>query len=574
VGGFIGLLQQLQQVRNTQDSLDAQVRTLGLLEANLQAGLIDIAQVDQFRQNIETERANLLQARNGLANSQDNFLVNTLGLPPDLPVELDDSLIAQFRFIDPQTTATQNQLEDFVELLGDLPQAPAGDELSQAVAVLRELRAKVALRIDEVRADLDRLHAAAPSRRRDMNAAEARSFATDLVKLAEALADLETRYRESAAGLEAWTVDDPARALDRLVSLAVGLAGLTQELALVQARARVESVTLDRIALTPEHALALARIHRLDWMNNRAALVDTWRLIAFNANALESSLDVTFAGDLLTQGDNPVKFQSPTGSLRVGVRFDAPFTRLLERNNYRQVLIDYQRDRRRLIQYEDGVNLSLRRLLRQLEQLGQNLEIQRRAVVIAVRRVDQTREVLNQPPQVAAAGEASAALGPTAAQNLLTALSDVRNTQNNFMSVWLNYYATRMTLVRDLGLMQLDENGLWIDRPLDDSLRLDDDDCELPPAIPVAWLAAAGVEADEPEVDAAVFESEPEDREVPAVYVEPEPVLEPAAAAVPRRGVTQRTAWTGRSPYVATRPQGSPASPRRPRPGGSAPLAR
>lgn len=57
-------MQQLQQLRNLEELLKAQTRTRPLLEANLAAGLIDIAQVDQFRQNIETERANMLTARN------------------------------------------------------------------------------------------------------------------------------------------------------------------------------------------------------------------------------------------------------------------------------------------------------------------------------------------------------------------------------------------------------------------------------------------------------------------------------------------------------------------------------
>ncbi len=57
VGGFIGLLQSSQEIRNTQLSLDLQLRTLALLEANLEAGTIDLTQVDQFRQNIETLRA-------------------------------------------------------------------------------------------------------------------------------------------------------------------------------------------------------------------------------------------------------------------------------------------------------------------------------------------------------------------------------------------------------------------------------------------------------------------------------------------------------------------------------------
>ena len=62
LGGYVGLLQQTQQITNQRQNLNAQLRTLQLLQANLEAGTIDIAQVDQFRQNIETGRATLLQA--------------------------------------------------------------------------------------------------------------------------------------------------------------------------------------------------------------------------------------------------------------------------------------------------------------------------------------------------------------------------------------------------------------------------------------------------------------------------------------------------------------------------------
>jgi hypothetical protein len=113
--------------------------------------------------------------------------------------------------------------------------------------------------------------------------------------------------------------------------------------------------------------------------------------------------------------------------------------------------------------------------------------------------VDQTREVLNQPPQAAAAATTQL-LGPTAAQNLLTALSDLRNTQNNFMSVWLNYYATRMVLVRELGLMELDEHGVWRETPLDEAIQAaeQEGDCELPPELPETWLTQVGTENFEP----------------------------------------------------------------------------
>ena len=42
-------------------------------------------------------------------------------------------------------------------------------------------------------------------------------------------------------------------------------------------------------------------------MNARASLVDSWRLIQFNANDLESDLDLVFDGDIGNVGDNPFR---------------------------------------------------------------------------------------------------------------------------------------------------------------------------------------------------------------------------------------------------------------------------
>ncbi|HEY1786172.1 MAG TPA: hypothetical protein VGG30_11505, partial [Pirellulales bacterium] len=88
VGGFVGMLQQLQQIRNTEASLNAQLRSLSMLEAYQAAGTIEITQVDLLRQNIESERSNLLAAQVTLANALDVFKIGTLGLPPNLPVKL------------------------------------------------------------------------------------------------------------------------------------------------------------------------------------------------------------------------------------------------------------------------------------------------------------------------------------------------------------------------------------------------------------------------------------------------------------------------------------------------------
>jgi hypothetical protein len=507
-GGFIGLLQQLQQIRNTEDSLNLQLRTLALLEANLEAGVIDITQVDTFRQNIETERANLLAGQIGLENAMDTFKRTLIGLPPDLPIELDDSLIRQFRLIDPAMRDIETEIADFVERLSRSTSDPTLETINYAFDEYAKIRPEVAGRFKEVAEDLKKLDTALPSRLKQMQLAEKSLLETERKGLETARAELEKRFEEGEGDLDALkaklTDETRGQTTDALVALAVSLQRIVAELSLVQARSRLETISIEPVELTSERALEVARVARLDWMNNRATLVNTWRLITFNANALKSNLTVQFSGNMGTITNNAVSFDPRNGNLTTSLRFDPPFTRLLERNNYRQSLINYQQDRRTLIQFEDGINQTLRQDLRVMRQLRLNLEIQRRAVAIAVRRVDKTLEDLNEPPRPVLPGEPAPQLAPTAALNLLTAISDLRNAQNNFMSVWTNYYSERMQLERDLGVMQIDDRGMWIEMPLEDVIAMvmqmhGGEGCdETPPELPIEWLEDAGFDASKP----------------------------------------------------------------------------
>ena len=51
----------------------------------------------------------------------------------------------------------------------------------------------------------------------------------------------------------------------------------------------------------------------------------------------------------------------------------------------------------------------------------------------------------------------------TFARDLLQALNDLVQAQNDFMSIWVNYEVQRISLDFDLGIMQLDDRGMWID---------------------------------------------------------------------------------------------------------------
>ena len=142
VGGYVGLLQQLQQIRNTEDNLSLQLRTLAQLEALLDVGVIDLVQVDQFRQSIESERARLLQSHNSFQLSLDRYKTDTLGLPPDLPIELDDSLIRQFQLVAREATAVQDSIIALRDRVGQLPDDAGVEPIRQVLTdVCRACRA-------------------------------------------------------------------------------------------------------------------------------------------------------------------------------------------------------------------------------------------------------------------------------------------------------------------------------------------------------------------------------------------------------------------------------------------------
>ncbi|HEX7448865.1 MAG TPA: TolC family protein [Pirellulales bacterium] len=496
VAGFYGILQTQVSIDNAQNALNLQIRTLKLLEANLEAGLIDITQVDTFRQSIETGKANLLAARIALENQKDVFKQGTLGLPPDLPMVFDDPLIKQFQLIDPRLNRLQVTISDLTDRIGDLPEDPSVEQLRQVVSDLDVIRRELGGAFPTTREDLRLLESRSEARMRPMTPRERVDFMAERQRVVDRFAQLETRFIQTEADLQALSraavSENTAQVADHAVALANNIANLAQEVTLVKAQARLESVVIVPVELSTVDALNIARAHRLDWMNQRASLVDQWRLICFNANSLRSILNLTVNGNLGTVGNNPFKFEANNGDLTLGVQFAPPLTRLLQRNNYRQALIQYQSQRRGLIVFEDQVNLQLRNDMRSLRNFEINFEIQRQAARIAIRRVDQTREALNQPPPPVQLGQVPSSLGPTAATSLLTALQALSDSQNNFMGAWLQHYDERIQLYNDLGIMRLDNCGMWIDEPLDKSLAAVEQMYPLPPELPVDWLKDAG----------------------------------------------------------------------------------
>jgi hypothetical protein len=486
-GGFIGLLQTQQQLRNQRSNVIALGDSFEQLQATYDAGRIDRFQVDLARQALYNAQSQLLTAEAGYQTVLDNFKI-TLGLPPELPVAVEDPYLGRFNLLDPELELVEVQVRETLGRLRELRRvmqeaaeqgaprdAAMTAEFDALLAACAELEATVMPRVAAVRADIDAQDAALPLRkqyltrltsREEVQAArlDARLFAPDELdaRAAQRRRDFEELERQITgvwSQLESMERNGNVeinQLLSATITTLADLSGRLLELRLVQAGARLEAITAEPVDLTDEEALLIASAYRRDWQNARASLVDSWRLIYFNANDLRSDLNVVFSGDIGNLGQNPLRIRDATGRLRAGVQFDAPLTRLDERNQYRQALIEYQQARRNYYQFRDGVSQGLRSRLRQMRLNEINFELRRAAVLVAISQVDLTQLRLAQPPQPGI----ETTVSPTQARDLVQSLGDLLNVQNDFLSVWVNTEVQRMGLEFDLGVMELDAAGL------------------------------------------------------------------------------------------------------------------
>lgn len=481
-GGIFGLMEEQVQIRNLRSNVDSLEDSLEMLQAAYDAGRIENRyQVDLARQAMLNAQSRLLSLRTAHEDRLDAYKI-TLGLPPDLGVSLRDDLLRKFDLMDPELMELREAVDLLLRQLRDPTQVLPPDYLDQVAQISHRSKSL----LEMVQEDVQRLLDSLPERRKNLARIASRPELRDgevdpvvadvaaLEKRVEVIrqdfAGLLEPLQATTAALEAYQPPPPAPQPDgqpaplagrdeQLQDLVSRLAEQLLQLSVIEAMARLDTITILPVDLEAEQALQIASSHRLDWMNARAAVVDRWRQIEVVANRLKAGLDVYFSGDLSTTDNHPLRFRGPTGALRVGLQFDAPLTRLEERNLYRETLIRYEQARRDYTAFVDRINQSLRNTLRTLRTTQLNLEVRRAAVLVSITQVDLARMRLLRPPKMNETSAVSATVG----RDLVTAITGLLDAQNNFLGVWVDYETQRMNLDFELGTMQLDAAGMWID---------------------------------------------------------------------------------------------------------------
>lgn len=437
--------------------------------------------LDQFNlisANLRERRAQVSDLRDAIGDSNSTILETS-------QIRTDESTGGKYRTLEwtQESANSVSEIRQRIERLQNLRNKILNDDINEIKADIAKLRTVLPQResnLDRLRtiyeSERDMVCALLPTESLDVALLDSKELVGLPDALTEELEKIEKKFNDRGAGLRKIDSDlqkvlsegkkgDTRKQYETLRDEAILpsqsiLAEFAEDvlaLQVLQARARVESVLLPEVDISPEEAINIAMENRLDWMNSRASLVDSWRAIEVVADNLESSLDVVFSGDIQNATNNPLSLRGKTGRLRAGLQWDSPLTRMQERNQYRQVLIEYQQAKRNYYRFEDAVWQTLRSQLRNLRYNSYNFELQRYAVRMAAQQI-MINEDLRQIQE-----SLSLNSRPTAARDSVTALQDLLNTQNTFLGVWVFYEAQRRNLDQDLGTIRVDGDNIWCD---------------------------------------------------------------------------------------------------------------
>ena len=467
-GGYLGLLLQLQALRNQESNLRQLQRNVEEARALVDATFYAPLQRDQLEQQFQQARFQLISAEASLQTQLDSFKIQ-LGLPPDLPVSLDDSPLDLFEFSDPALEDLRGINDQLALDIYGARETLAPEKREEGAAAPAEksftpqkrdafikrlqtqygkLQAILDGAIDESRAFFDEQSKAPLGPYHERAGQLNKALIAARGELLNDLDDLNEIPKDATpeAFAKAYeTIDRLARNAFRVRS---------SETFVAQTQVRVYRIQLTEVKLGLDEAMEYALTNRQDLMNNQARVTDAWRNVEFNANQLLAGLDLAYDGRIGTDPnfDNPFRFDASNSTQRFGIHLETPINRRAQRNDYRSSQIFYQRARRAYMLNHDAIIQQVRLDLRNLDLARRQFEIAREQLVIASRQVEEAEYNVSNPP----------ANAESVALNLLNSLNGLLNSRNSLISSWVSYETARMSLFRDLDVMMIDRRGVWI----------------------------------------------------------------------------------------------------------------
>ena len=190
----------------------------------------------------------------------------------------------------------------------------------------------------------------------------------------------------------------------------------------------------------------LALENRLDLQKAIGSVYDAQREVVVRADALRAGLTLGGTGRVSdTDDDGNLRFDR--GQYAALLTLDLPAERTRERNEYRNSLLNLEQATRSVQSLEDQIKLSIRSELRTLLESRESLKIQAQSVVVAEKRVRANTIFLE--------------AGRTEIRYLLESQDSLLSAQNSLTRAVVDYRIAELELQRDLGLLKVNEQGLW-----------------------------------------------------------------------------------------------------------------
>ena len=214
-----------------------------------------------------------------------------------------------------------------------------------------------------------------------------------------------------------------------------------------------DTENIGTLEIDETEAFELAFEKRFDLMVAQGEVYDAQRAIVVLADALGAELTLLGSAELGgsrsigTAASDDAKLRTDKGVYSALLTLDLPFERTAERNAYRNGFITLERAVRDVQILEDEIKISIRNKLRDLLESRETLLIQARSVKLAQKRVRSTNLFLE-------AGRAQI-------RDLLESQEALLSAQNALTAAIINYRVAELELQRDMGVLQINEKGLW-----------------------------------------------------------------------------------------------------------------
>lgn len=199
-----------------------------------------------------------------------------------------------------------------------------------------------------------------------------------------------------------------------------------------------------------ESAVGAALENRLDFLTAKDRLEDTYRGLKIAEDGLLPSLDLDAAYNLA--GDGSPRFfgqgvgEGP-GTYSASIALELPIDRVAERAALRNAQIARAQSLRSFAETRDRLTASVRASFRALDRRVKSLDIQRQLIL------DQEKTVRK--------AQIEFERGDATNRDLVEAQQALLEAQNALINEQVQYEIARLQLLRDLGVLFIDEQGMW-----------------------------------------------------------------------------------------------------------------